>query len=181
MKKPFKKAISLFSKHGLEKATAQLKVAECKAVLTLGFGTNASGKLADLQRQLGEEIAKGRSECHFWKSLGAEGEREDGSGDGGNLGGEPRGPKRIREDENPQPSPGNPQVTAPTSGQAEKEMEVVTPVGEGSSGDPNGRKRSREETDRTSTPEPSPQRQRVSSSSPGVGSPPGRSGSRGGS
>ena len=118
--------------------------------------------------------AKGRSDCHFWKSLGAEGEREDGSRDGGDPGGEPRGPKRIREDENPRPSPEHPQVTAPSSGKAEKEMEVVTPVGEGSSGDPNGRKRSREETGVTATPDPSPQRRRVSSSPPSDASAPGR-------
>ena len=174
MEKPFKKAMSLFSKHGLKNATAQLKVAECRAVLALGFGTNASGKLADLQRKLNEEIAKERSDCHFWKSLAAEGERENGSGDGKDPGGEPRGSKRIREEPNPRPSPDPPRGLAPTSEKAADDGVSVTTVGEGSSGDLHGRKRSREETGRTATPDPSPRRRLASSPSPCVGSPPGQ-------
>ena len=65
LEEPFEKAISHFSKHGLENQTAKLKVIECNDVLTLGFGVKASGRVIDLRKRVVDEISKGRSDCMF--------------------------------------------------------------------------------------------------------------------
>lgn len=56
----------------------------------LGFGIKVSGRIADLQSRIDEEVAKGRSDKAFWKDLAeAKGEAEA----------ESRGKKRPREED----------------------------------------------------------------------------------
>ena len=67
-------------------------------MLTLGFGIKVSGKIADMRKQLQEEIAKGRSDAAFWKSREeATSEKAGERGEGG-PNEEPRGRKRPREE-----------------------------------------------------------------------------------
>ena len=97
-KETYAKAISIFAKHGLENGPAKLKKEECSAVLTLGFGIKVSGKIAEMKKQLQEEIAKGRSDAAFWKSLEEATSEEAGDRREGGPNGEPRGRKRPREE-----------------------------------------------------------------------------------
>ena len=60
-KETYAKAISICARHVLEDAPVKLKKDECSAVLTLGFGIKVSGngKIAEMKKQLQDEIAKG--------------------------------------------------------------------------------------------------------------------------
>ena len=49
---PYTQAISHFCKHGIENQTSKMKVIDCKAVLTLGFGIKATGKLGELLQRV---------------------------------------------------------------------------------------------------------------------------------
>ena len=69
---PYAQAISHFRKHGIENQTSKMKVIDCKAVLTLGFGIKPIGKLVELRQRVAEELAKGRSDHAFWRSMAAE-------------------------------------------------------------------------------------------------------------
>ena len=97
-KETFAKAISICAKHGLENAPAKLKKDECSAVLTLGFGIKVSGKIAEMKKQLQEEIAKGRNGAAFWKSLEEATSEEASDRGGGGPNEEPRGRKRPLEE-----------------------------------------------------------------------------------
>jgi hypothetical protein len=104
-KETYAKAISILAKHGFENGTAELKKEECIAVLTLGFGLKVSGKIAELKKQLGEEIAEGKSGAIFWRSMREATSEEAGDGGEGGPDGNPHGRKRPREETDPRPSP----------------------------------------------------------------------------
>jgi hypothetical protein len=155
LEEPFKKAISLFSQHGFENQTEKLKVIDCNAVLTLGFGIRMTGRVGSLRERVDEEIAKGRSDCMFWRSLAAARQRDTGAGASEGPGGETRGRKRIREEVDPLPSSEAPHGMAPSSVNNAMEREIST-----HGGDTHGRKRSHEEMVRSTTTDPSTPRQR---------------------
>ena len=98
-------AISIFTRHGLEKATAKLKKAECTAVLTLGFDLKVPGKIAELRSRIDEEVAKGRSDKAFWKDFAEANSKEAVVRGEGGAEAEPRGRKRPREETNEREDP----------------------------------------------------------------------------
>ena len=67
-----------------------MKVIDCKAVLTLGFGIKATGKLSELRQCVSEQLAKGRSDHAFWRSMAAE-----GGGEAEPVGGETNPPPAL--------------------------------------------------------------------------------------
>ena len=71
---PYAQAISHFRKHGFKNQVSRLKVIDCKAILTLGFGMKPSGRLPELQQCIEERLAEGRSDDAFWKSMSGVGD-----------------------------------------------------------------------------------------------------------
>jgi len=83
----------------IENQTSKMKVIDCKAVLTLGFGIKPTGKLSELRQCVSEQLAKGRSDHAFWRSMLSPPPVAIGSCGSLNAecDGEPRGQKRYRE------------------------------------------------------------------------------------
>ena len=122
---PYAQAISQFCKHGIENQTSTLKVLECKALLTLGFGIKATGKLSELRQRVAEQLAKGRSDDAFWRSMAAGG-REEGEPGGGET--------------NPPPALHPPPASSPPPLAIGSCRSLIA----GCDGEPRGQKRSRE-------------------------------------
>ena len=64
-----------------------------------GFGIKVSGRIADLQSRIDEEVAKGRSDKAFWKDLAEANSQEAVVQAEGEAEAESRGQKRPREED----------------------------------------------------------------------------------
>ena len=83
LRNPYALAINNFAKHGLENQIRKLSKEYCIAVLTLGFDVKATGKVAELRQCVMDEVAKGKCDNDFWRSLDA---RTNCDGVGGERG-----------------------------------------------------------------------------------------------